>query len=104
MSCHDLTLKFTLKSRRQLEDIYLNGILRRGEQQAETYQTRILNVCETLRMNPMLGTRRDDIRAGFRSFPVEQHVVFYRVRGSTLTVHGVLSGRVDVHRMFKPKP
>jgi toxin ParE1/3/4 len=45
-----------------------------------------------------MGMERPELMVGLRSFPVEQHVVFYRLAGpenSHLEVVRVLNGRQD---------
>ncbi len=43
---------------------------------ADGYLDRIHRVCSLIADNPAMGTRRDEIREGVRSFPVENHIVF----------------------------
>lgn len=49
---------------------------------------------------PYLGRRRDELRAGMRSFPFGNHLVFYRVQEDTVLILRVLHGRRDIDALF----
>ena len=54
-----------------------------------------------LAQNPYLGRRRDEIRPGYRSFPVDSYVVFYRlVAAEEILVLRVIHGKRDVEEIF----
>jgi toxin ParE1/3/4 len=46
--------------------------------------------------NPYLGRRRDELRRGYRGFPVGQYVIFYRVAEPGVRIVRILHGRRDV--------
>jgi toxin ParE1/3/4 len=48
--------------------------------------------------NPRLGKTRNDLRPGLRSFPVEKHLILYRVEGDALVVQRIIHGRQDITR------
>lgn len=52
-----------------------------------------------LAANPRLGRERDDVKAGYRSFPQGRHVVFYGVASAAIEVIGIVhqSADVDAH-------
>jgi toxin ParE1/3/4 len=49
----------------------------------------------TLAQFPFSGRRRQDLRAGLRSFPVGQYVIFYRLDNGDVLVLRVLRGSRD---------
>jgi toxin ParE1/3/4 len=54
-----------------------------------------------LARNPYLGRQRDEIRPGYRSFPVGSYVVFYRlVAAEEILVLRVIHGKRDVEEIF----
>lgn len=53
---------------------------------ADEYLDRIHHVCSLITENPAMGVDRDELRIGVRSFPVENHVIFYSVNGQEVIV------------------
>ncbi len=53
---------------------------------ADEYLDRIHHVCALLADNPGMGVDRDELRDGVRSFPVENHVVFYVAKDEGIIV------------------
>lgn len=50
---------------------------------------------------PHIGRRRDeDLRAGLRSFPVRDYVIFYRMQDADVVILRVLHGSRDVGTQF----
>ena len=50
--------------------------------------------------NPHLGRRRDDLRAGYRSFPVGEYLVFYRIAEPGIQILHIVHGRRDIASLF----
>jgi toxin ParE1/3/4 len=54
-----------------------------------------------LATHPHLGRRRDDdLRAGMRSFPVGEYVIFYRVEADDVLILRVIHGGRDIEALF----
>jgi len=49
-----------------------------------------------LARHPEAGRKRDEIAAGYRSFPHEAHTVFYLIRDGGIDIIGVLHQAMDV--------
>ncbi len=49
---------------------------------------------------PYLGRQRDELRAGMRSFPLGNYLVFYRVQEDAVLILRVLHGRRDIDALF----
>lgn len=62
---------------------------------ADEYLDRIHHVCSLIADNPAIGVDRDELRDGVRSFPVENHVIFYLVKDEGITVLRVWSSAQD---------
>jgi toxin ParE1/3/4 len=82
-------------------EILLYTLRTRGDRQMNEYSDQLEQAFVTIGGNPSIGRRRDDLRPGLRSFPVGQHIVFYRVDGSDVTVVRILHAKQDVERQFR---
>jgi toxin ParE1/3/4 len=70
-------------------------------QRADTFLDRFSALFLRLAENPYLGRRRDDLRPGYRSFPVGEYLVFYRVTGDErILVLRVIHGSRDIPTSF----
>lgn len=61
-----------------LEDIFDYTLRRYGLNQAIKYLTELEVVFDKLSVNPYIGKSRDEVKSGLRSFPKQEHVIFYR--------------------------
>jgi|GEM_PF-1808029 len=66
-----------------------------GEGQADAYFDLISAAIDRLAEFPEMGRSREDVRAGYRSLAVRQHLVFYTFAGELVTVRRVLSAGMD---------
>ena len=57
---------FTPRAKRQLNDLFEYIANESGEVRASDFIEAILNDCLSLKMFPMRGTKRDDLRPGLR--------------------------------------
>ncbi len=60
-----------------LIDIYLRGINKWGEKQADEYQARLVSAFNILVNNPNLG-RKVTIRPSLEQYDVNPYIIFYR--------------------------
>ncbi len=92
--------RFTLSPRAQadLEEIWDYTEARWSRDQAEIYVRQIKTAIENLAADPSRGRACDDVRAGYRKYPVGSHVLFYRVRPDGVDIVRVLHGRMDFER------
>jgi len=77
------------------EDIELAGIEMWGDERTAAYIVSIDVACEEIGRYPEIGRARDDLRPGLRGFPVEQHVVYYRIRANDVRISRILHARRD---------
>lgn len=47
---------------------------------------------------PEAGRRRDEVRSGYRSFPVGEYVIFYRIARPGVRIAHIIHGRMDLSR------
>jgi toxin ParE1/3/4 len=79
-----------------LEAIWLYTSNEWSVDQADHYVWALLERCEWLTENPLLGKQRDDIKVGYRYFPEGMHLVFYKQTKSGIDVIGFLHQSMDV--------
>jgi len=93
-------MKLVLSPRAQadIDDIWEYTVQRWGERQAETYTSLIKEGVDAIADNPGVGRPCDDVRPGYRRYPVGSHVLFYRVRAADIVVVRILHKRMDVER------
>ena len=95
-------LQFTPEAEADLDNIWLY-IAKESQsiERAELTLDRFSIVFSRLARNPYMGRRRDDIRPGYRSFPVGSYIVFYRLIGADqILVLRVVHGRRDLEQVF----
>jgi toxin ParE1/3/4 len=51
--------------------------------------------------NPHAGRRRDELRPGYRSFPVGEYLILYRIAQPGVHIMHVVHGRRDLEALFK---
>jgi toxin ParE1/3/4 len=81
-----------------IDDIWEYTNERWGERQAVIYIRLIQSAIDAVAANPKAGRTCDEVRAGYRKYPVGSHVVFYLVTTATITVVRILHQRMDVER------
>ena len=68
------------KARQDLEAVWLFSLAEWGQEQADNYIDDLTAAFELLAGAPQAGTPCDNIREGYRRYPVLRHVVYYRTR------------------------
>lgn len=92
---------FTPASMHDLADIY-EYLAKDNESAAVKLLARLFQGAEYLVESPELGRKRDDdLGEGVRSFPVGNHVLFYRISGETVEILRVLHGARDLPPLFE---
>jgi toxin ParE1/3/4 len=94
--------RYTLSPRTQadIEEIWDYTEARWSRDQAEVYIRQIKAAVETLAADPRRGRTCDDVRAGYRKYPVGSHVLFYRMTPNGIDIVRILHGRMDFERHF----
>ena len=92
--------RFTLcpRARADIDEIWNYTEARWSRDQAEVYVRQIKAAIETLAADPSRGRACDDVRAGYRKYPIGSHVLFYRVTPGGVNIVRVLHGRMDFER------
>lgn len=99
MSSYNLVIAPLAKH--DLKHIYDYGVSNRGTRQASDYLDNLKEHFWELTEQPKMGIEREELLPGMRSFPVDSHVVFYRLQQSQVEVVRVLHGRQDPRHHIK---
>ena len=71
-----------------------------GREQRNIYLAKIDAAFQLLTMEPQLGKSCDDLRAGYRKYPVGKHLIFYRQSANSLEIIRILHERMDITARF----
>ena len=86
-----------------LEEIWLYVAQDSGVNAADRLIDEITERFGLLATHPDAGRLRDDIAAGVRSFPVKNHIIYYRASAHGILVSRVLHGKRDQAAVLGPK-
>ena len=90
--------KLSEAAAKDIEQLLDQSILDFGPLQTETYHYDLTNCLELLAENAEMGTSAEDLRAGYRRFPHESHVIFYTRRDEHILIVRILHKRMDVNQ------
>jgi len=92
--------RLTLRALEDLDAIADYTIEKWSDNQLGSYMGLLTESFERLSENPSLGRERPDIHPGYRSFPVESHIVFYIEDGNFVNIIGIPHKSMDVGSLF----
>ena len=92
--------RLTPRALQDLDSIADYTIEKWGIDQLENYLGSLLESFDRLSEHPALGRERPDIHPGYRSFPVESHLVFYVEDGNFINIIGIPHKSMDVASFF----
>lgn len=96
MSARKVEVRITRAADRDIENMALYTRRVWGEAQLLAYEAAIYQTLDMLSRHPHAGRPRDDLFPGCRSFPTEQHVIYYdQPDASTILVRRILHARQD---------
>ena len=82
------------KAREDMEAVWLYSLNQWGADRADRYIDDLTAAFELLAHNPGAGSRCDNIRRGYRRYPVVRHVVYYRAAAAGIEIVRVLHDRM----------
>jgi len=91
-------IEFTPKAQRDIEEIWDYSFERFGFEKAEAYLRELQRAAETVAEDPRRGLACDNIRSGYRKFPVGSHIVFFRASEIRIVIVRILHQRMDFER------
>jgi toxin ParE1/3/4 len=74
-----------------------------GARHAVRYLGRIESRFDFLLQHPDLGTPRNDVRPGLRSFPEGAHIIYYRQTENGIRILRIRHRRMDPRRLIVPE-
>jgi toxin ParE1/3/4 len=94
--------QFTARAYQDLEDI-LEFIAKNNPSTAVRVVTTLERKCQMLAQFPEMGSPRDDLTPGLRSFSaMGSYVIFYQLTGDGVKIVRVLHGGRDLPALFRP--
>ena len=83
-----------------VEDIFDYTEGEYGFDQAVDYVSGLEELFQGLVENPEMGKARNEIKAGLRSFPKGQHIIFYRILDKHIRIVRVLHASRDLTKFL----
>lgn len=83
MSAPKKTVEFSPDARADFTDILLSTLAQWGLEQCDRYEAALLQGIATLGDFPEKGAHRDDLVPGYRAQPIEHHVAYDRIKGTS---------------------
>lgn len=72
-----------------------------GERRAERYLRRLNDAIGYLADQPLMGRARPELAEGIRSFPCDQHVLFYRPIEDGIELVRVVHAKLDLGHVWE---
>ena len=98
MSTKSAEYRLSPRAREDIEAVWLYSLQEWGLAQAERYIDDLTSAFELLTARPKAGTSCENIRPGYRKYPVIRHVVYYRETNYGIEVVRVLHDRMLASR------
>ena len=95
--------KISRKAQQDLSEIWRYTLEKWSIEQADIYIGSILSAFADIERAPeLLGRPFDDIRNGYRKYPVGKHIIFYRLLSDgTVFISRILHERMNFDRHLK---
>jgi toxin ParE1/3/4 len=91
-----LKIRLSETAESDLEAIWRYTFSTWGLNQAQKYIGLIEHSLHLLLDNPDLGQARPDIKEGYRSLPVEKHLIFYQIGERYIDIVAIVHVRMDL--------
>lgn len=93
--------KISKKALQDLEQIWQYSAQKWSEDQADTYYLQLLDGIEGIVAFPEKGRPIDHVKKGYRFYPVQAHLIFYRLNSANeLLVIRILHKKMNVSDHF----
>jgi toxin ParE1/3/4 len=93
--------RLTPRAARDLDAIAEWTLRHWGAARMEQYLRALDDRFHWLAQNPGAGRPRYDVRAGYRSIPEGQHIVFYVVQADAIAIIGIPHQAMDIDGLFR---
>lgn len=95
MSAPSLPVRLQPAARRDVRDLLAYTGKEWGNTQKDIYNNHLKNAFERLSHNPELGPAYDPIGSGLRAYRVQQHIIYYRIKLSEISILRILHYRMN---------
>ena len=92
--------RLTARARRDILRIW-TYIAEDSETAADRFADLLIQHFQLLGANPHIGRRRDELRPGYRSFPVGEHLILYQIGQPGVRIMHVVHGRRDLEALLR---
>ena len=82
-----------------LKKMWKDGYKKWGEAQADAYFDLMSVTIDRFADYPEMGRTREEIRAGYRAFPVRQHIIFYTLEDNLVMIQRVLPSEMEYEQL-----
>jgi toxin ParE1/3/4 len=100
MPIKSVEYKLSPRAREDMESVWLYSLQEWGAEQTDHYIDDLTTAFQFLAESPKAGTACENIRAGYRKYPVIRHVVYYRKTSYGIEIMRVLHDRMLASRHF----
>jgi toxin ParE1/3/4 len=101
MSAPRRPLRLSRRARTDLRDIQGYSLANWGEQLWAEYEEALAQALAVIMEYPESGRRRPELGEGLRSYPVREHIIYYRVSDEAVLVLRVQHNRRDPRRAVR---
>ncbi|WP_028878735.1 type II toxin-antitoxin system RelE/ParE family toxin [Terasakiella pusilla] len=96
-----LALKLSAKAKQDLAAMAVHTRKTWGETQLKTYRQQLKSALTQLTTMPHMGRPRDDIREGYRSLPIGEHLIFYKIANDAVLIIAIPHAKRDTMHHLK---
>ncbi len=93
-----MAIIFAPEAASDLDDILLYTLITWGEEQQERYADLLDKGLARVQEKPDIGKSRPELYPGCFSYRIQQHIVYYAVRGEDIHIARLLHVRMDAKR------
>jgi toxin ParE1/3/4 len=94
-----MTYRLTRRARRDIVQIW-QYIAKDNEPAADRFIDLLIRRFRMLGQAPYAGRRRDELRRGYRSFPVGDYLILYRIEEPGVSIMHIVHGRRNLEALF----
>lgn len=95
-----MAYRLTARARRDLLQIWAY-IADDSETAADRFIDFLTQQFQLLGDSPHIGRRRDDLRLGYRSFPVGDYLILYQIADPGVRIMHIIHGRRDLQALLR---
>ena len=102
MSAPKRSVRLSPDAQRDYDNVLLYSFQTWGESQMQRYRAALDRALVQVGDFPEIGFRRDRLLPGYRSLPVEHHVLYYRIKDDEIEIVRIPHERMDAARHLSP--